>query len=167
MKGNGNFQIICSSSIISQRKKITCTVGEEELTLHWQDLTIIISLNLTKVLIPYVFDKAFLAEKALTLRVYLIKVLYHYWSWSCLNFFCLRMFLFTIICTKSCFAVLWETCSIPISICYSLRSRADCLIISCPALNTCFKKHEHFLIAMLYVYLFSEVSGQLCCCCCL
>ena len=68
MKGTGSFQIICSASIISQRKKVTCTVGEE-LTLHWQDLTIIISLNLTKVLIPYVFDKAFLAEKALTLRV--------------------------------------------------------------------------------------------------
>ena len=45
----------------------------EELTVHLQDLTIIIiiSLNLTnsKFLIPYVFDKAFLAEKPLTLRV--------------------------------------------------------------------------------------------------
>ena len=39
------------------------------MTLHWQDRTIIISLNLTKFLIHYVFDKAFLAEKALTLRV--------------------------------------------------------------------------------------------------
>ena len=53
---------------LSQRKKVTCTVGEE-LTLHWRDITIIISLNLTKFLIPFVFDKAFLAENALSLRV--------------------------------------------------------------------------------------------------
>ena len=35
-------------------------------------------------------------------------------------------------------------------------SRAECLIICCPALNTCIK---HFLLAMLYDYLFYEVSG--------
>ena len=38
-------------------------------------------------------------------------------------------------------------------------SRAECLVISCPALNTCVKKHKHFLLAMLYDYLFYEVSG--------
>ena len=46
---------------------------------------------------------------------------------------------------------------LPIQICYSLGSRADCLIIPCSALNTCIKKHKHFLLAMLYDYLFIKL----------
>ena len=45
--------------------KLIVVAKKKNKTLHWQDLTIIISLNLTKFLIPYVFDKAVLAGKAL------------------------------------------------------------------------------------------------------
>ena len=45
IKGPGSFWIICSASVISERKIV-----------QGQDITIIISLNLTKFLIPFVFD---------------------------------------------------------------------------------------------------------------
>lgn len=64
MTGTGTFRSYAPLQSLAKERKFTCTVGEE-LTLHWQDLTIIISLNLTTFLIPYVFDKAVLAGKAL------------------------------------------------------------------------------------------------------
>lgn len=61
-KGSGNFSIICSASVTSQRQKVECIVHELELARYYnyyitESHEMLNSLD--------VFDKAFSAEKAL------------------------------------------------------------------------------------------------------
>lgn len=58
----------CNFSTVRGKCFVYVTVGEELITVHWQDITIIISLNLMKFQTPFVFDKPFSAETGTFLK---------------------------------------------------------------------------------------------------